>query len=201
MSLAELRRRLVDPTRISPHAGVGRPAAVLALLSGDADPEVLFTERAVTLRSQPGQMSFPGGAIDADDPDAVSAALRETHEEIGLPTDRVAVLGALPGVRPTVTRHQVTALVGTWDGTQRLALATDEVAAVHRYRVSELADPAHRVTARHPRGGTGPAFWLDEVVIWGFTAWLTDELIGLGGWQRDWDRARLVDVPDRFNRA
>ena len=81
----------VPPKRPKPREG-----AVLVLFGdGPEGPDLLLTERAHTMRSQPGQVSFPGGSTD-DGEDAVATALREAQEETGLDPDGVDVFAVLP---------------------------------------------------------------------------------------------------------
>jgi 8-oxo-dGTP pyrophosphatase MutT (NUDIX family) len=88
-----------------------RPAGVLiGLIERDAELHVVFTVRAARLHDHAGQISFPGGRVEADDRDPVAAALREAHEEIGLDRGRVEVLGTLPIYR-TVSSYLVTPVV------------------------------------------------------------------------------------------
>lgn len=89
-----------------------REAAVLAPLFWRAgEPWTYLTQRPMTLRKHPGQISFPGGARDSTDLTPLHTALRETHEELGLPGDQVDVLGML-GAMPTITAYWVTPFVG-----------------------------------------------------------------------------------------
>jgi 8-oxo-dGTP pyrophosphatase MutT (NUDIX family) len=67
---------------------------------------VLLTKRAEHLRRHPGQISFPGGRIEATDADVVQAALREAHEEIMLNPQDISVLGFL-GPLLTITGFKV----------------------------------------------------------------------------------------------
>jgi len=69
-----------------------------------------------------------------------------------------------------------------------------EVAAVERVTVGELVDPATRVMVRGPGGFLSPAFRVKGMLIWGFTAVLVDRLLALGGWERPWDNARVIDL-------
>ena len=84
-------------SRFLPPAEGGRRSAVLILFGeGEAGPDILLTERSHDMRSHPGQVSFPGGAIDTMDADAPAAALREAVEETGLDPAGVAVFASLP---------------------------------------------------------------------------------------------------------
>lgn len=203
--LAALQSGLDDPDRagrtVAVRPGVGgRPAAVLMLLSPDAvGPRLLFIERATTLRTHAGQIAFPGGAAETTDADLVATALREAHEETGLDPDGVEVLGSLPPAHVAVSGFDVTAVVA-WETrpTDLSRLDPREVAAVHLVAVADLADPVIRARARHPSGYVGPAFVLGELVIWGLTAHLVSAVLDLGGWERPWDTAKIIEVPRRF---
>lgn len=85
-----------------------RPAGVLiALQRYETGVQVILTKRASALKHHPGQIAFPGGKVDQTDADPVQAALREAHEEIGLPPENVEVFGTLP-THETVTGFSVT---------------------------------------------------------------------------------------------
>src|SRR5579862_8210031 len=79
---------------MSPPSTALRPAAVLVPLIDRTDGmTILLTQRTAHLTAHAGQISFPGGRIEEDDVDPIAAALRETEEEVGLPRDRVEVIG------------------------------------------------------------------------------------------------------------
>lgn len=178
----------------------GRRSAAVLLMIGESDLDLTFTERAATLRNHPGQISFPGGRIEPGE-SRVDAALRETDEEIGLPPSQVRVLGQLPPAHVAASGFDVAGIVGLWDGEQPIhAVNASEVALVHRFRLTDLADPSHRVGWRIPSGHTGPAFVFDDVMVWGFTAHLVDCLLEVSGLARPWDANVVLDVPPRFFR-
>jgi 8-oxo-dGTP pyrophosphatase MutT (NUDIX family) len=176
--------------------GIGR-AAVLVLLTSDAAPSVLLTERAAGLRHHGGQVSFPGGGI-APGETAAQAALREVHEEVGLGEDQITLLGEFPPALIQVSRFTVRTVVGCWTGLAELTASPDEVAQVVVAPVADLADPAARFIWRHPIGLTGPGFQVGALFVWGFTAFVLDAVLAAGGWARPWDDAFVRDVPPRF---
>lgn len=178
-----------------------RAAAVLMLFTDAPDPRLTFIERAHTLRKHAGQVAFPGGGVEPEDESLAAAALREANEEIGLEPDLVDVMGALPAAWVPVSSYDVTPIVGTWDGTQELFAADPrEVEWVFDVPVSELVDPANRISGRHPLGYLGPAWSLGDMFIWGFTGHLVDLALDAAGWAVPWDKSRKVDIPQRFMR-
>jgi hypothetical protein len=76
-----------------------------------------------------------------------------------------------------------------------------EISAVARVPVSELADPANRLSMRYPSGRAGPAFQVSDMLVWGFTAMLVDRLLAIGGWERPWDAATMHDLPPEIVQA
>jgi len=88
-----------------------RTAAVLVPVLDKAEPEILLTVRAKHLMQHPGQVSFPGGAVDRNDETAVSTALREAQEEIGLDYALVSPLGFLDRL-DTISDYRVLPVVG-----------------------------------------------------------------------------------------
>jgi 8-oxo-dGTP pyrophosphatase MutT (NUDIX family) len=191
--------RLQQVVAVRPGVG-GRAAAVLVLLAeGERGPEILFVERAATLRTHAGQIAFPGGAADPGDADLVDTALREAEEEVGVQRGDVEVLGLLPPAHVAVSGFDVTAVLGWWHE-RGLVGAVDarEVASVPVVPVAELVDPANRASVRHPSGYTGPGFEVQGHLIWGLTAHLLDGVLELAGWQRPWDTARHVAIPARY---
>jgi 8-oxo-dGTP pyrophosphatase MutT (NUDIX family) len=157
---------------------------------------ILLTERAHSLRSHPGQVSFPGGRLEPSDRDLVATALREAHEEVGVEPDSVDVAGMLPPLNLSVSAHDVSPVLGWW---RRPGAAwvrdPGEVARVLQVPVADLVDPANRFRVGHPSGWVGPAFQAEDLVVWGFTAWLLDGVLRLGGWEVPWDESDVRPVP------
>lgn len=114
----------------------------MALVSHGAGLNVLLTRRTEHLHDHPGQISFPGGKAEPEDADAVQTALREAQEEIGLPPERVEVLGTLP-VYTTVTHFVVTPVVALVRGPLQLKPDVFEVAETFEVPLDFLMNPAH----------------------------------------------------------
>ena len=156
----------VDPSRLTPEAlrqrfgsaadwqpeipgdtgHAGRqlaPASVLVpLVRRPEGLQVLLTQRTAHLRDHASQISFPGGRSEASDVDAVATALREAEEEVGLPRQRVDVIGRLPSYT-TVTDYMVTPIVALIEPPFTLRLDSFEVAEAFEVPLSFLMTPAH----------------------------------------------------------
>jgi 8-oxo-dGTP pyrophosphatase MutT (NUDIX family) len=178
-----------------------REGAVLVLFGdGPAGPDLLLTERAHTMRSQPGQVSFPGGSLDGDET-PVEGALREAEEETGLSRDQVEVFAVLPRIWLPPRNFAVAPVLGYWHEPHAPEVVNEhEVHAIFREPLDELLDPANRFTIKHPLGWEGPG-WLigpdKDVVLWGFTAGIIDSILDFVGWTRPWDRSDVRSLPDR----
>ncbi|MGW1464642.1 NUDIX hydrolase [Streptomyces sp. NPDC001493] len=197
--------RDVRPQQLSrflpPESGAGRQSAVLILFGeGERGPELLLMERAGTLRSHAGQPAFPGGALDPEDGDPATsgplrAALREAEEETGLDPRGVQIFSVLPRLYIPVSGFVVTPVLGWWRTPSPVrAVDAAETARVFTVPVADLTDPANRVITKHPSGFLGPAFLVENALVWGFTAGLIDRILHFAGWERPWDRTRQVPL-------
>jgi 8-oxo-dGTP pyrophosphatase MutT (NUDIX family) len=148
------------------------PAAVLVAIVDRPEPTVILTLRPETMRSHPGQVSFPGGRIDPGDDGPVAAALREAEEEIGLPPASVEVIGTADRYR-TVTGFEVTPVLALVPPDLPLTPHPGEVAALFEAPLRYLLDPAHQ-NVRHAvwRGRERTYYEIEWEgrKIWGATA-------------------------------
>ena len=120
-----------------------RPAAVLAPIVKRAPGwTMLFTERSHETPAHPGQISFPGGRVQAEDADALATALRETEEEIGLLRSFIEPIGAWDRY-DTITGFRVTPIVGLVEPGFSLTLDPREVASVFEAPLDFLMNPAN----------------------------------------------------------
>jgi 8-oxo-dGTP pyrophosphatase MutT (NUDIX family) len=149
-----------------------RPAAVLVPVVLRSALTVLLTRRSHDMPSHPGQISFPGGKVEAGDGSALACALRESNEEIGLPPANVEPLGYLDSYR-TGTGFQIVPVVALVRPGFPLSLDTREVAEVFEVPLRFLMDAAnHRKDSREWRGRVRFSYAMpyEERYIWGATA-------------------------------
>ena len=148
------------------------PAAVLFPIVLHQAPTVLLTQRTAHLRDHPGQISFPGGRVEPDDPSPVHTALREAQEEIGLPSEQVEVVGYLPEYR-TGTGFRVVPVVAFVRPPVQAVPDPFEVADVFEVPLAFLLDPVnHQRQSMHYRGRQREFYAMPygERFIWGATA-------------------------------
>lgn len=156
-----------------------RPAGVLVpVLEHASELTVLLTQRSADLKHHAGQISFPGGRMEANDRDVVHAALRETHEEVGIPPEAVAIVGYLAPMA-TVTGYAVTPVIGLVHPDTPLSLDRMEVEFAFEVPLAFLLDRSNLVACeREWEGRRIPTseFHYHGRKIWGATAQILVEL-------------------------
>lgn len=179
----------------------GRDAAVLVLFSGpDAehpeghvpeDSDLLLTVRAGTLRHHAGQAAFPGGAADPGDTGPVHTALREAQEETGIDPVRLAPLATLERMFiPPSGFHVVPVLAYSPDPGPVAVVDESETAVVARVPLRAFINPRNRLMVHRtgsPSRWAGPAFLLNEMLVWGFTGHVISAMLDVAGWAQPWD--------------
>lgn len=155
------------------------PAAVLVgLVSRDSGWEVLLTRRTEQLRDHPGQISFPGGRLEAGDAGPLAAAVREAREEVGIGAEFIDVVGYLPPYA-VVTGFAVSPVVAILRPGFSLQADPVEVAEIFGVPLDYLLDPASFVRGeRTVRGVRLPVYscQFGSHVIWGATAQILHSL-------------------------
>ena len=187
---------------LPPADGSARESAVLMLFGDGPDgPDLLLTERSHTMRSHPGQVSFPGGRLDPGET-AEEAALREAWEETGLDPTGVDVVGRLPALWIPFSNHAVVPIIAWWREPSPVTThSVEEVHAVYRVPLSDLMDPAHRIQVGSPgRGGwLMPAFLIGpekDVILWGFTGGIINRFFTYLGWISEIPDAPIKELPE-----
>jgi 8-oxo-dGTP pyrophosphatase MutT (NUDIX family) len=155
-------------------------AAVLVPVYGWPDaPGLVFTERRQDLRRHAGEISFPGGRQDHADEPLLRTALREAEEEIGLTSDEVEVVGALPPIGTFVTNYKVHPFVGLVSDLRDFEPNPTEVETVLAFTVGELRESfAMRRLVRRGIPIRTPTYLVGEHLIWGATARILGDLLG-----------------------
>jgi 8-oxo-dGTP pyrophosphatase MutT (NUDIX family) len=182
-SIERLRQRLAARRAVRLREAGTRSAAVLVpLVGGDDELRLLCFERTHEVMEHKGEICFPGGSIEPDDADAVQAALREAHEELGVPPALVDVLGTLDDVHTTVSNYVITPVVGHLARMPRLVLDPLEVARPVIPSLDELRKPgAEGVEWRSWRGIKRQIYYyhVEGGRIWGATGRILHNLLAV----------------------
>jgi 8-oxo-dGTP pyrophosphatase MutT (NUDIX family) len=174
-SIPERARRTVE------RAGLVDAAVLVPVLLHGKEPLLLFTRRTDRVETHKGQISFPGGVVDAGDADVVTAALRETHEELGIDPSRVEPLGLLDDLA-TPTGFRITPVVGILRALPVYNPNTEEVEEVFEAPVSALLEPGICSSEFLVLGGITRQVWTYSYGphrIWGATAFILRSLLCL----------------------
>jgi 8-oxo-dGTP pyrophosphatase MutT (NUDIX family) len=175
----ELARVLLTPGEASALDVRGRTnSAVLVALYLDHDGlRAVLTERRHDLRRHAGEISFPGGRHDDSDPDLQATALREAHEEIGLPPEAVEIVGALQPTPTIATGYAIYPFVGLIDAGRTWTLSPREVAEVLELPLKDvLAGYGRRRLTRRGIPIRTDTYVVADKLIWGATARILADL-------------------------
>lgn len=188
--------------------GDGREAAVLVLFSGPEsgppdggvpdDVDLLVTVRASTLRHHAGQAAFPGGTSDPSDAGPVATALREAHEETGLDVSRLHPLATMERTFIAPSQFHVVPVLAYSPDPGPVAVVNEaETAIVARVPLRAFINPANRLMVYRGdlgRRWAGPAFLLNEMLVWGFTGQVISAVLDVTGWAQPWDTTDMREL-------
>ncbi len=134
--------------------------------------EVILTRRAEHLKHHPGQISFPGGGYEDKDDSLSETATRETYEEIGIPDNKIQLIGRLPQ-QQTVSQYNVTPYVGIVDSDYKLTIDRNEVEEVFTAPLTFVTDQTNQEKVTETINGHQYSFYViryKHYNIWGATA-------------------------------
>ncbi len=189
-SPVDLETGLRRPRLPPPEADSRRAAVLVPILLEPEGARLVFTVRRSDLQEHAGQISFPGGSMEAGDDSLLETALREAEEEIDLSPDLVEVVGELEEMYIPPSDFLVRPFVGLLPAEAELVLAPDEVEAIFTASLEELMDPKNfrrMLWTREGREYEVPIFAVEgsgvRREIWGATAAMTASLLVRLGWE------------------
>lgn len=162
----------LDPAPAAPEHDLVPAGVLVPLFVQDEALRVLFTQRTLMVKDHRGQIAFPGGVRDPEDPNLLGTALRETSEEIGLAPEAVDVLGTLPGVA-TITGYYITPFVGLIPYPYDFKPSPREVKRLLALSMTDFYPPQRWSSGPYVFQGrtTRVCYWQNgEEVVWGATA-------------------------------
>ncbi len=174
-----LHGSLAPVDRDPPLPSDGVPAAVLLPVLDLSTPRVLLTKRSDLVRDHKGEISFPGGVRDPEDPDLLGTALRETEEELGIPRSSIDVLGALPPTHTIASGYVIVPFVGLLVQRPPMVPSPEEIAEILEIEVGRLAEVEHEVAGpdRLGRPRSWYAYEVGDHLVWGATGLIVHAFI------------------------
>lgn len=170
-----LKERLASYRMRELPSGIVMPeAAVLMPFTDENEPELILTVRSSSMPTHAGEVAFPGGKRDDTDKDLLTTALRESHEEVGLPAQAVDVLGQLSPV-PSLHGMKVTPFVGMVDPNAQLRAEPREIAKIFKVPLSFFLEEKPQLSQEVEMFGRRfymPSYDFEGHRIWGLTAFM-----------------------------
>lgn len=163
-----------------------RSAVMVLLYPHKSEPHIVFMKRADDGHVHSGQISFPGGKMELDDPDEIYTALRETEEEVGVPPNDIQVLGRLSDMYIPPSNFLVHPVLGFASTRPHFIPDPVEVARVIEVPLHTFESPGIRavrtIEQRTHRGNytsQAPSFLIGDDMIWGATSMILNELLSV----------------------
>lgn len=156
-----------------------KSAVLVLIVPYENELAIPFIQRSNAGKYHGGQIALPGGKMEKEDSDALQTALRECHEEIGVPEERVSILGVLSDIYIPLSNFNITPIVGTTLKLPDFTLSANEVEKVILVKLSDLFDDGNKTThsfTRHDHEIVAPGYNIGDHFIWGATAMIIAEL-------------------------
>lgn len=174
------------------------PGGEAAVLIGLREPscELILTRRASHLNSHAGEVAFPGGKFDLQDPSLAFTALRETHEEIGIPPAAIELVGMMPS-RQSRFGVNVIPFVGFVDASASMTPNQAELDSVFQVPLDFFLETSPRLTHQvkyKQQHYLMPCFHWQDQIIWGLTArFIVEFITRVYDAHIDWPEPKLMD--------
>lgn len=170
----ELARKLGSRSKnVLPVDGLIAAAVLVPLFAKDGEPHVLLTKRSELVEHHKGEISFPGGKLDPEDPDLRFCALRETEEEVGIDPRDVRIVGELDDFYTVATNYHVVPFVGVIPYPYEFRPSSREIAGLLGVPLKIFFEPKRRTEKNCFIGGRNVEIlsysWRGHN-IWGATA-------------------------------
>ena len=172
-ALAGLDRKCVDSPRLIPSA------VILPIFFKEGEYHILFIRRTQTVKDHKGQISFPGGHYEKKDKTLLNTALRECYEEIGVPPEKVEVLGELDECKTLTTSYRIATFVGLIPYPYDFKPAKSEIESIIEIPISALLKS--KIGWEISDSGS-PEFRFNGVVVWGATGVILSQLLEI--WEK-----------------
>jgi len=179
--LGRLKRFANALEQTPPPVGSRASAVLVPIFDGPSGPEVVLTRRSQVLTSHKGEVSFPGGRVDAGET-FIQAAIREAYEEINLEPSHVQVIGEMNALSTYVSNSHIVPVLAYLETPPSMTAVNAEVDRVFSVALTELVRDDTYV---EEHWGTPPNqhqihfFHLDDETVWGATGKMLHQLINI----------------------
>jgi len=179
--LGRLQRFANALEQTPPPVGSRASAVLVPIFDGPSGPEVVLTRRSQVLTSHKGEVSFPGGRVDAGET-FIQAAIREAYEEINLEPSHVQVIGEMNALSTYVSNSHIVPVLAYLETPPSMTAVNAEVDRVFSVALTELVRDDTYV---EEHWGTPPNqhqihfFHLDDETVWGATGKMLHQLINI----------------------
>lgn len=177
-NLSQLSKSTMQELLLSQPKKLTQSAVLIALFEQDGQLQVLLTKRAKHLKHHPGQISFPGGKVEADDINHIDTALREANEEIGLQAIDCEIIGQLHPYQ-TITGFSITPVIAILKNTTEFFIDENEVAEIFHVPFQHFlhSEQHFSINVQHKKGNQQVHFMpYKSYNIWGATAAILNDL-------------------------